>query len=621
MEYRKEIDGLRALAVLPVILFHAGFSWFSGGYVGVDVFFVISGYLITSILLKDLALEQFSFFNFYERRARRILPALFFVLICSMPFAWYLLTAEQFRDYSQALIAITLFSSNILFWLKSGYFSPASEENPLLHTWSLGVEEQFYLIFPVILLLAWRFGKKPTLHFVLFLSLASFLLAEWGWRNHPTPNFYLLPTRAWEIGAGVICALILHDKKVLPNSPLSFTGLMLIVFSIFLYDSTTPFPSFYALAPVLGTCFIILFASKDVLTGKFLSEPLLVGIGLVSFSAYLWHQPLFAFARIISLNPLSPVFMGFLSASSIGLAFFSWKYIEKPFRGKQVASKGKLIYSFSLLGLILFASAGLWGIWTGGAEFRLSTNQLRWASELQEMRESRSEAIKASECHFSIDRDQERGVHRFLDDWNCIGAPTSNGGRVATYGDSHSADKAAALRALGIDPLQIGGSHCPIYPVEGMKDYCEPLFEKLMAASKSNNINTIVLSNRFQGVELDESYLLEAINFWSDNFERVILFTPMPEFFRFDTIYASSGSKAEDLKPTLDNHAIFETSISNIRIPNNVMILDTVDVFCGDIIQKCRPIQNNTSMLIDYGHLSPEGARIFGKRLSYRLDF
>jgi len=189
LKYRAEIDGLRALAVVPVILFHAGFELFSGGFVGVDVFFVISGYLITTILIEDIENKRFSIVNFYERRARRILPALFLVMLVCIPFAWMWMIPSQMKDFSQSLVAVSLFASNILFWRESGYFDATAEEKPLLHTWSLAVEEQYYVLFPIFLILAWRFGKNRVFWMIVVMAAISLLLSEWGWRNKATANF------------------------------------------------------------------------------------------------------------------------------------------------------------------------------------------------------------------------------------------------------------------------------------------------------------------------------------------------------------------------------------------------------------------------------------------------
>ena len=207
MKYRREIDGLRALAVLPVILFHAGFSTFSGGFVGVDIFFVISGYLITTIIVAEIKKGNFSLFKFYERRARRILPALFFVMLFMIPFALIWMIPEELKSFSQGLVAVPLFASNILFWLTSGYFDNATELNPLIHTWTLAVEEQFYIIFPLFLLLTYHLGRKWIISFLCLVALISVLGANWGSAAHPNFTFYALPTRAFEILIGALISL------------------------------------------------------------------------------------------------------------------------------------------------------------------------------------------------------------------------------------------------------------------------------------------------------------------------------------------------------------------------------------------------------------------------------
>ena len=257
MKYRAEIDGLRALAVLPVILFHAGFEWFGGGFVGVDVFFVISGYLITTIILSEMAEDKFSIINFYERRARRILPALFFVMAACLPFAWMWLTPSLLKDFGQSLIAVSTFSSNILFWQESGYFDTAAELKPLLHTWSLAVEEQYYILFPIFLILTWRLGLKWILILLSIVFLVSLGVAQWGAYNKPFAAFFLLPTRGWELLIGVFAGFYLkynaHLKSHTVNQMLSLLGFGMIAYSIIAFDKTTPFPSLYALIPTIGT--------------------------------------------------------------------------------------------------------------------------------------------------------------------------------------------------------------------------------------------------------------------------------------------------------------------------------------------------------------------------------
>ncbi|WP_295046237.1 acyltransferase family protein [uncultured Paracoccus sp.] len=337
MRYRPEIDGLRAVAVLPVVLFHADLALFSGGFVGVDIFFVLSGYLITTLILQDLEHGRFSITDFYERRARRILPALFVMMLTCLPFAWAWMSGEQARTFLSGVLGTVFFVSNIVFWQRRGYFEPDNSTNPLLHTWSLSVEEQFYLIFPVAMILLWRLGRRPAFLIVVAMFLISLAMSEWGWRNEPNANFYLAPTRAWELLAGSICAFLIRDgfPDRFRMQGLGTIGLAMIVASIFYYDKSTPFPSVYALLPVGGTALVILFARTGTSAANILSWRPFVALGLISYSVYLWHQPLQAFTRIrMVTEPTETVMMG-VSLLSLGIGWASWRYVEKPFRASR----------------------------------------------------------------------------------------------------------------------------------------------------------------------------------------------------------------------------------------------------------------------------------------------
>lgn len=375
MDYRREIDGLRALAVLPVILFHAGFETFSGGFVGVDVFFVISGYLITTIILAELAQGKFSIVNFYERRARRIFPALFLVMLFCIPFAWFWLMPSDMKDFTQSLVAVSVFASNILFWRESGYFDTAAEIKPLLHTWSLAVEEQYYVLFPLFLILAWRLGKRWILILLTIIGIASLAVAQWASVAKPAAAFYLLPTRGWELLIGAFAAFYLSKTNRTDFSKVvgevgGWLGLALILFSVFTYSKETPFPGLYALVPTVGAVLIILFATQQTTIGKFVGNRAFVGIGLVSYSAYLWHQPLFAFARLRDLSEPSDLVFAVLSVAALILAYFSWRYAECPFRRKNIFS-AKSIFQLCFAGSLLISIFGFWGHLSNGFSFRV----------------------------------------------------------------------------------------------------------------------------------------------------------------------------------------------------------------------------------------------------------
>jgi peptidoglycan/LPS O-acetylase OafA/YrhL len=388
MKYRREIDGLRALALLPVILFHAGFDVFSGGFVGVDVFFVISGYLICTIILVELERGTFSLVDFYERRARRILPALFLVMLFCIPFAWFWLLPRDMKDFSQSLIAVSAFASNFLFWSESGYFDTAAELKPLLHTWSLAVEEQFYILFPPLLMLCWRFGQRWMLAILLAIFAISLAGAEWGSFGKPAASFSLLPARAWELLIGAFAAL--YSSRVgrpevgrITAEAAGSSGFALIVWSVFTYSNMTPYPGIYGLAPTVGTALIILFGTQQTLIGKFLGNRIFVGVGLLSYSAYLWHQPLFAFARHRSLSEPSSTVFASLSVLSLVLAYFSWKYVETPFRSRARFSRAR-IFVFAVAGTVFFVVAGLVGTLNNGFRHRLPPN-LVWQSPREKM--------------------------------------------------------------------------------------------------------------------------------------------------------------------------------------------------------------------------------------------
>lgn len=337
MKYRPEIDGLRSVAVLPVVLSHAGFSAFSGGFVGVDVFFVISGFLITRILLDEMQEDRFSIVKFYERRARRILPALLVVICACVPFAWHLMMPDFLQNFAQSVVATLLFSNNLLLAATTGYWDLESSFKPLLHTWSLGVEEQYYIVFPIILLLAWRHARAHIGVILSLLILGSLIFAEVGWRMFPAENFYLPFGRAWELLIGSLAAFALPrlPSRTRYDNLLSGAGLIAILFAIFDFSETTPSPSLYMAVPVLGSVGIILFCRPGTIAHRILSADPLVFIGLISYSLYLWHQPVFAFARVASLVPPPSWQMGLLTLLCVLLSWITWKYVEQPFRDRR----------------------------------------------------------------------------------------------------------------------------------------------------------------------------------------------------------------------------------------------------------------------------------------------
>jgi peptidoglycan/LPS O-acetylase OafA/YrhL len=356
--YRPEIDGLRAIAVVSVILYHAGFRAFQGGYVGVDVFFVISGYLITRIIHEDLTNGAFRLSHFFMRRVRRIIPALLVVLVICTPFAYLWLPPEKLKEFADSLLATNLFVSNFLFWSESGYFAADVRLKPLIHMWSLSVEEQFYIVYPIFLLLLYRYARR-WLVFGIILGIAlSFATAEIGARYAPSANFFLLPSRGWELLAGAFLGVTLGGTRLRNpnfNQLGSLVGIALVGFAVFSFDEIIPFPGRWTVIPVLGTLLIIACAGGGDLTGRVLSSRAMVTLGLVSFSAYLWHQPLFAFAKLRMLHEPSTMVFTALTLATFVLAFVTYRLVELPCRRADVVSSPALVRRLAVVTVFVLA--------------------------------------------------------------------------------------------------------------------------------------------------------------------------------------------------------------------------------------------------------------------------
>tara|TARA_A100001011_G_scaffold395057_1_gene488986 strand:- start:374 stop:2371 length:1998 start_codon:yes stop_codon:yes gene_type:complete len=362
LKYRAEIDGLRAIAVVSVILYHAqivffGRDWFEGGFIGVDIFFVISGYLITQIILAELEeTNTFSFIKFYERRARRILPMLLLVISICIPFAWQELLPKDLVDFAKSALSAIGFGSNFFFYFSTTeYGADSALLKPLLHTWSLGVEEQFYIIVPIIIILIWTFTRSSLLPLLIIMLLLSLQFADIMEGKNSELNFFLPFSRFWELFVGSVLAFSElkygRVKNLIFKQALPTFGLFLIAFSILFFDSSTPHPSFQTSIPILGVALILASCSTDDFVGKVLSFKPIVGVGLISYSLYLWHFPIFAFGRIGSSNPSAYDKVEWIVLSFI-LSITSYYLVEKPFRNSNFL-KPKIFFSTVII--IVFA--------------------------------------------------------------------------------------------------------------------------------------------------------------------------------------------------------------------------------------------------------------------------
>lgn len=364
LQYRADIDGLRAVAVLSVLFYHAGSRLFSGGFVGVDVFFVISGYLITSIIINEIKANEFHLVNFYERRIRRIFPVLFAVVDFTLLCGALIYDADNYADLGNSAISVTFFYSNIHFWSQSGYFERASTLKPLLHAWSLSVEEQFYILFPILVVLIRRFFKSRFALSLTLVTIISFALSIYGAQHDATSAFYLTQYRAWELLIGSILGLRVvpvPSNTTLRNS-FSLAGIIMILASVVLYSYDTPFPGTAALLPVLGSALVI-FSGQDGTSfiGRFLSLQPLVFIGKISYSLYIWHWPLLIFTKYyLILEPTTGQLTVWL-LSTFAISILSWKYIESPFRVKTFLKKPRIFaFAGSVMTLSLIASTAIY---------------------------------------------------------------------------------------------------------------------------------------------------------------------------------------------------------------------------------------------------------------------
>ena len=636
MKYRAEIDGLRALAVLPVILFHAGFEWFSGGFVGVDVFFVISGYLITTIIISEMAEGKFSIVNFYERRARRILPALFFVMAACLPFAWLWLTPTDLKDFGQSLVAVSTFSSNTLFWLESGYFDTAAELKPLLHTWSLAVEEQYYILFPIFLMLTWRLGIKWVLVLLSVVFLLSLGVAQWSAYKYPSAAFFLLPTRGWELLIGVFAAFYLkynpHLKSHTLNQTLSLFGFGMIVYAIIAFDETTPFPSLYALIPTIGTGLLILCAVPKTYVHKLLSLRFFVEIGLISYSAYLWHQPLLAFARLRLLGEVSELTLIALCLISLVLAWFSWKFVEAPFRNKKTFTRNKIFF-LSMACIIIFSSLGLSmhlknGYW----------DRVNFTEELA----SSFERPSSENCF-------NTPFNHSADQWGCILGRGEGEINFILFGDSHSLSLKTLIdekaKQKGIKVFYTGSSGClpflGIHPKRNdqYENNCNLLNKRVFELAKSSDVDGIILSARwsyytygdydFSGAQLVSDMpqgpfnLQHSIDTFTgglgvtiDSFNSIgvpihLITQPPHQKYPPQSAYFSSvkgfGSIESFSVKRVDFDMLNEIPINAFyEYENNINIYNITDLFCDEFV--CLIGDKDRSFYYDDDHLGINGA-------------
>jgi peptidoglycan/LPS O-acetylase OafA/YrhL len=629
MKYRPEIDGLRALAVIPVVLFHAGVSAFSGGFVGVDVFFVISGYLITSLLIRELDTGGISIVEFYERRCRRILPALFVVTAVCVPFAWMWLPPDDMLGFSQSALAVALFASNIFFWQESGYFDTAAELKPLLHTWSLAVEEQFYILFPLLLAMLWPLGRQRVLRVLVIIGLCSLLGAQRALATDPMAAFFLLWTRGWELLLGALVALWnarpFRVERLPPfHELLAGLGLLLIGLAVFAFDRDTPFPGLRALIPTVGTALVIRYGSASTRVGKLLASAPLVAIGLISYSVYLWHQPVLAFARIRLEGGPTSLQLALLLAAIVVLAMVSWRYVETPFRRRGAVSR-RQIFAAAGTGSVLMAAFGLAGIASNGFfDARVTTSQAAALS-------TAVNSPKRFGCHMDDRRYHDPAY-----------ACEYHTGEVtwAVFGDSHTVEVAYALaEELRLDHQALRhyslSSCSPAFrtPFDDGTNCSRWTMEAVRLITADPAVRNVLVSYRLQaylyggheGVypelpnegsdaqreQIWRSYV-ELLRHFVAAGKTVVLVLQAPEIRKdVSQLILARRFAAEDIEGISREWWDRRTAFVRARlhqIPPEILVVDPADLFCDR--KSCAAVRDSVALYFDDDHMSVAGARL-----------
>lgn len=647
LRYRPEIDGLRALAVLAVMLFHAGNRAFPGGYVGVDIFFVISGFLITSIISKEVDNKQFSFAHFYERRIRRIFPALYFLLLSVLLAGLVFLTPPELRNLGQSVFATVAFAGNIFFYFKSGYFDPDGETQPLLHMWSLGVEEQFYIFFPVFLLLVSQWGRRWLIPLLATILVASLVASVAKSTSDPAGVFYLPHFRGWELLVGCILALWMRagffaDGVSKPTSYLlEFFALACIAIPVLGYNADTPFPGLTAIPPVLGTAILIAVSRAHTPVGRLLAWKPMTLIGLISYSAYLWHQPLLVIARLRTGFELATWQANLLCLAALGFAYVSWRYVERPFRDSNFLAR-RQVFLFAAITSALIAGMGLALHFGKGLPHRFESRALQLAATAEL-------SPKRGACHAEA--------------WNQLTAQSAcrYGGADTSWavlGDSHGVELGYAL-SQALEPSGKGIVHltysaCPPLLREkvegtGCTQWLRSTTDWLADNEEIRNVVIVFRHSQYLlgpirtplgGADIFHPPFLRSVPpelakraYWEDfaqlvgriaeDGRRVFVVTTVPELPRnpMDYVYTGRWPFLSSVKASIPMDGVrkrqsevrqnLQRIVSSTR---GTVLIDTNEALCDK--QGCAVIADSEVLYFDDNHLSlPGAARVVESQL------
>ncbi|MBV1880904.1 MAG: acyltransferase [Pseudomonadales bacterium] len=636
--YRPDIDGLRSIAVLLVVIFHAGFDFIPGGFIGVDVFFVLSGYLITTILFREISDKTFSFSSFYQRRIRRLMPALFSVLLVVSVFSVVFLLPSDLVSYAKSLFFTALSLSNMYFWRENGgYFEGNTQEVPLLHTWSLSVEEQYYVIWPIYLIVCAKlFPKRWLVILTAILFIASLFFSEWVTRVAIGASYYLLPTRIFELLIGSGLALVwsrLPDLNRATNSVLSLVGLSLIVWSAFYLSKNHGFPGFNALYPACGAGLLLISGRGSAgIVNQILSCRPFVWIGLISYSLYLWHWPIIVFVHYIGVEFTATISL-FIIAISIFIAWLNWRFIETRYRYIKGADFKRTIVKLFILPLALISIFSIIIVATNGLPSRFSSKVV----QMQNAIDTRPSDLR-KRCH-SPSRDSDKQPMETCRLGNADRAIPN----VLMLGDSHANHFTGFVDELA----KRSGDAILDYTLDG----CLPIFDFIAANNQHfaqlcdgrNNISrNYIASNSFEKVILSGQWpvVIEAEGTTSsESGYKLALSVGLQRTIKAiissgaQPIIIKNGARANTLSPKCPiTKILYNESImcdlnvvdmiqENIVIESifdelaaqfpELLLIDPKEVMCGDKV--CYSELDDVPLYLDGNHLNDIGSRVIAK--------
>jgi peptidoglycan/LPS O-acetylase OafA/YrhL len=610
MRYRADIDGLRGIAILPVVFFHAHVWPFTGGFVGVDVFFVISGFLITGIIVGEIDAGRFSLAHFYERRVRRLFPALFTVMLfCFVP-AYLLLMPDELADFGLSVVATTLFVSNILFYRQAGYFTAPAEQKPLLHTWSLAVEEQFYILFPLFLLLVARLLGRRWIPALLPAAIGSLALSAWTVTIARDATFFLAPTRAWELMLGALLAVgaVPETRSRWLREAAALTGLGLIAYSAVGFGEDTLFPGPSALLPCVGTAMLIRTGGAT-LVGRLLATGPVVFTGLISYSLYLWHWPLLVFARSAAVRDLTGLETGVVIAASVVVAALSWRLIELPFRGRRPLLGRESLFGAAAAAMSASIVLGAAGHLDGGWPGRLPAEVLAYASATLDRNPDEPDCLGIPPAQVASGS-------------LCGLGPEADVPAFAVWGDSHADALQPALAAVadehGLPGWFASYPGCP--PLLGHHDPnirgCRPFNEAMLAVITDRGITSVLLIARWSHYEpeLVARLMPDTVAALVERGVRVGIVRQVPELphtgpnsmARLALLHGSAealiGTRAAHLRQQRPYDEVFDRLAGS----HGALLIDPAEILCDDA--RCRSLEDGRPLYRDNNHLGTFGA-------------